>query len=116
MVTIQETYKSIVQPCLVSKCLDAHTFLPKSKFSIVDCLRRNIKKNIKHSHKNVELIRINHYWTRDEKFFQKKILNRQERRSYQKTKTLEGFAANLNNEKDFEIQKFVPELQKRLGL
>lgn len=109
------TYKSIVQPNLVNKCIDAHTFLPKNGFNIVDCHKEKIKNPVRHTAKDIDNIRINHYWTRDENFFQKKIVNRIERRSFNKPELFIEWASHLNNKIDLEIQKFVPELEKRLN-
>lgn len=109
--------KSIVQPKKITNCLSAHHFFPKEGFEIVDVKKHCHPSGIRANEINIDQIRINHYWTRDEKFFNmKKIPNRQKRRSFQTKEILKSFTENLNKKIDLEITKFIPELENRMKI
>jgi hypothetical protein len=109
-------YKSIIQPSKIEKPLTAHGFLPKKGYFNVDSQKKIISNPIKNIDGKIDQVRINHYWTKDEKYLnEKKLKSRQERRSYQTARSFESFITKLNSKKDFAIQQFVPFLKEKLN-
>ena len=108
--------KMIVQPKCVTRCCHAHSFLYKEPFFAVNCNRMVIEPKALNSPSiSHDQIRINHYWTRTEKYFrEEKIESRKMRRESETEEALRKRAAAYNLASDFAIQRFVPELKNRL--
>jgi Glycosyltransferase family 92 len=66
----------------------------------------------------VDEIQINHYWLRSEKFLRevKAIRRARWEGASWSEETIQGLIKDLNAEEDLSIQKFVPELRRRLCL
>lgn len=64
----------------------------------------------------VNRLRINHYWTRDNTYFRTKKTMRQNQFWGFTRETVEKLAAPFNEEVDMSIQQFVPKLRKKMGL
>jgi hypothetical protein len=66
---------------------------------------------------HIDIVRIHHYWTRDEDYFLNQKIPRRER--YEKApytaERIEQIYADFNQVEDKTILKFVPALRKRLG-
>lgn len=106
--------KSIVQPKYALRPSSPHNFTYiKSKFAVSED-----KKEVKGIYsKNISLdrIRINHYWTRDEKYFKEfKLPSRQERRTFESTELLKARAKSYNEDTDTAILRYVPLLRLQM--
>lgn len=109
-------HKSIVQPDRVKEAYDAHMFTFLNNELAVNAARRPIK-NMWYKPIDLESIRINHYWTRDEKYFnEKKIAGRVKRRSNKIIERMKKEAALCNKCEDFAIMPFVLPLRDAMGL
>lgn len=67
---------------------------------------------------NIDIVRINHYWTRSENTFRnEKIPSRERREGAPYTEErIQGILKSFNAEKDECILRFVPKLRARMGL
>lgn len=67
---------------------------------------------------NIDIARINHYWTRDEKYFREKKVPRRKRceGAAFTEERVQATMQDLNQELDGAILRFVPALRERLGL
>lgn len=67
---------------------------------------------------HIDIVRIHHYWTRDEKYFRKNKVKRRQRceGSTYTEEHIQSILNGLNQEVDDTIIRFVPALRKRLGL
>lgn len=106
--------KCIVQPRYVSQFRSPHfaDFLP-GYFAV----NTNQEPLLNEPWKGVLLfdkLRINHYWTREEEYFWKVKIPRQIQLHGQ-TETAMSFYVDFNKSENFDIQKFVPELRKKMG-
>lgn len=63
---------------------------------------------------SVKTIRVNHYWTRDEDFFEREKRPRLERGWWADSNEIDPFLEKLNEVEDRSISRFIPELKKRL--
>ncbi len=111
--------KTIVQPKYVENCISPHFFLYKEGASAVN----SNKKPMTHKRKTqsrktlFDKIRINHYWTREEKFFmERKIASRQKRRSFHTTQKLLNHAESCNARVNTAILQYVAPLREQMGL
>lgn len=106
--------KPIVQPAYAVKCAVAHivAFLPgyhpvnPNKEPLTTPGRSNVV---------LDKLRINHYWTRDEKYFRNVKCARQIQ-LYGSADGAINQAAQMNEQEDLVIQRFVPKLRRRMGL
>lgn len=104
-------YKSIVNPKYVKKCSNPHfcSYLPGH-------VNVNANREIIGMENNgifVDKLRINHYWSRDESYFQNIKLPRYKKWNVSADEAIKE-ASKLNTTYDDEILKFVPELRKRM--
>jgi hypothetical protein len=109
--------RSIVQPQHVQESVTAHAFIFKEGFFAVTVDEKKMPPgqgmapNIFHNP-----IRINHYWTRTETYFQDtKIASRQARRTFEDTYAMQELAKNYNDQIDTAILQFVPKLREKMG-
>lgn len=67
---------------------------------------------------NIDIARINHYWTRDEKYFREKKVARRERYegSPYTEERIQAIISDLDQEADGAILRYVPALRARLGI
>lgn len=110
--------KVIVKPNRVIGCYQPHCFQYQDPFFAVNCnhmpMGRSRLNGPSICH---DTIRINHYWTRTERYFREhKILSRKMRRDHDTEEILQQRAAGFNKTSDYAIQQFVQELKKRLVL
>ncbi len=117
----QDNYfvKAIVQPKYVVDCISPHFFLYKDNAPAVDSNKRPITHKRKTRSKKIltDKIRINHYWSRTEKFFlEKKIASRQKRRSAFTTEKLLKHNESCNAQVNTAILQFVAPLREQMQL
>lgn len=107
--------KSIVQPKHVKSCLSAHVFKFKhGKFAVTADKSKSIVSN--HSlHLELNKIRINHYWSKTEKYQRERFERQKKRRTDEVAEKLMKRAENFNKSSDSAILRFVPKLRKILG-
>lgn len=108
--------KSIVQPKYVQECKSAHAFVFKEgKFAVT--VDKNESKGDNYSpNLLLDKIRINHYWSRTEKYLREyKIPSRQKRRSERTEDRLLEIAEKYNKSSDTAIQQYVPALRRAMG-
>lgn len=108
--------KSIVQPCYVIGCKNAHSFMYKEGFFAITVDGKKTSPTQEYadgiSH---DKIRINHYWTRTESHFRnRKIASRKNRRNFEDEQFLRGLSVNYNKNIDTSILQFVFDLKKRM--
>lgn len=106
--------KSIVQPKYVLACKNPHSMIYKDGYFHVNTNKNRLKGKIKKP--LLDVIRINHYWTRDEEHLHKVKIPRQKRRTEATKEEWEDYAKLLNKEVDLSIMRFVPALRKAMGL
>ena len=106
------TCKSIVQPLHVKNCTHPHFCIFKSdhwgmdtKFRPTDGQSPSVEINI---------LRINHYWCRDEWFMLNIKLPRYEKWGGN-LDSVKAHASSMNSEEDLIMQRFVPELTKKIN-
>lgn len=112
---MNQNTKSIVQPHLTEKCLGAHNFSFIDSYFGVYTNYAHSKPNPKSSYILIDKIRINHYWTRDEKFAKKVKLPRYEL-WHHRLKYYNIIKPKLNAVEDKTIQRFVPLLRKAMKM
>jgi hypothetical protein len=105
-------FKMICNPRHI-QCKDVHdvTWIRRSRGSV------NAHFNTDANQWGVEIVRLQHYWTRDEgHFLQKKIPRREiyDGRKYTEAE-IDEIRSLFNQEFDDSIMRFVPELRKRMG-
>lgn len=103
--------KSIVRPQYVADISNPHFCVFASGFSQVNSNKVPFVGPF--SPVLVDKIRINHYWTRDEHFFQTRKLPR--RQKWQDGGCIER-ANNINQEIDKAIFKYIPKLKQKMRL
>lgn len=104
--------KSIVRPETVASCQSPHFVVYKLGFFSVDADKNRFTGPFP-PRISVDKIRINHYWSRDEKYFNRIKLSR--RQSWlEEASVAEQRVANLNCVPDSTIQRFVPRLKEIL--
>jgi hypothetical protein len=114
----KETYlgnlhvKSIVRPSRVLSCNNPHFFKLDGSFVNEDGKPINKAKSSVFS---ASKIRINHYWSRDEKFVYESKIPRREKWG-NCAEDVWRSVIELNESEDHAILRFVPELRRRLGL
>lgn len=113
--SVNSHVKSIVQPKFVVGCPNPHYFYYKEGFYAVGSdlapIPGAFSQIINH-----DKIRINHYWTRTNRYFHEfKIPSRHKRRR-EKEDSLEKAAEAFNQATDDRILRFVPALRKRMKL
>lgn len=111
--------KSIVQPQYVIDCKSAHYFIYKDEMFPVDTNKTRIAKPKTNFSQSILLdkARINHYWTRTEKYFKEtKIPSRQKRRSHHQFEKLLLDAEKCNEFQDTTILQFADRLREAMGL
>ncbi|HEX2582617.1 MAG TPA: glycosyltransferase family 92 protein [Chlamydiales bacterium] len=107
--------KSIVRPARVIGCYQAHCFQYSEPFFAVNSARMPMSDRLNGPSICHDQIRINHYWTRTERYFhEQKIQSRKMRRDWDTEDVLRERATEINVSSDFAIQQFIPELKKRL--
>ena len=104
--------KSIVRPECVAGCVSPHVFILKKPFQQVDTNKKPVKKLLA-PNILIDKIRINHYWTRDEKFFKKVKIGRRLEHGDALDIMLERYRIS-NSIEDKSILKFVKKLKKRV--
>lgn len=104
--------KSIVRPETVKKIENPHSCVFKKGYYQVDADKKRFEGPFKTI--QIDKIRINHYWTRDEHFFfTEKVARRMGQ--WNDKRTLER-ASELNEEADTAIYKYVHTLRDALGM
>ncbi len=107
--------KSIVQPRHTSHADNAHAFTYAGDFFAVTADGHRPER-ARSPVLSIDRIRINHYWTRTESYFEsRKILSRGQRRHSDTPEHLRRLAARYNECSDDEILRFVPRLRAALG-
>lgn len=106
--------KSIVQPIYTSHFINPHFAIYFPGYYQVNTDKQEFKDH-KSPYVQVDQLRINHYWTRDEHYFWNFKVPRQN----QFWGKLQAERANemltlFNQETDFTIQRFVPKLKKKM--
>lgn len=106
--------KSIVRPSRVRDITDPHFVRYKHGYFQVNTNKEQTANAISQIILTDKL-RINHYWTKDEEFFNTVKIGRREAwtEGYQNIMTRAG---NLNQVHDNIMSRFVPHLRKRMGL
>lgn len=106
--------KSIVQPKYASNFPNPHYCIYKKGKYCVDALMRKIK-GWDGNEKLLDQIRINHYWTRNNRYFQeKKIPSRVKRRQSENRQKLTDWAENFNASTNTDILQYVPLLKLKV--
>ncbi|MFA6915371.1 MAG: glycosyltransferase family 92 protein [Parachlamydiales bacterium] len=106
--------KSIVRPERVSSMKDPHFVEYKHPYYAVG----QDFNHVKHSHSPyiiVNKLRINHYWSRDRKFFEERKMPRRQKWSEGPSGQLQRLA-NINLYEDYTIFRFIDALKQRMGL
>jgi hypothetical protein len=106
--------KSIVQPRYVQDCTSPHFFIFKETFYAADSKERPVNGPFSHEILHDE-IRINHYWTRTERFLHDVKARRLYRMWGWPLEQIIQNASPLNEEEDMAIQQFVPALKKKIN-
>lgn len=107
--------KSIVQPSKVHKFFNPHYFIYKNKKKAVNSDFQKVQ-SYESPRIIVDKIRINHYYTRDkEHFFNVKLPRRIKILGSDYDEWLKEIEL-MNEVENFEIQRFVPELRRVMGL
>lgn len=106
--------KSIVQPKYVTKSNSAHTCMyVKSKFAVSQDKEK--LNGLESQQISLDRIRINHYWTRDEKYFEEfKLPSRQQRHKFENAQFLRSRAQSYNETTDDAILRYVPQLRQQM--
>ncbi len=108
--------KSIVRPERVSRNRGPHCFYYLNGFFAVDTNKRKVD-GMRNALVPIDKIRINHYWTRDEKYAYTAKLERRRQwdsLSRQKMKTkIDKFLSEANKEEDTSIFRFFPLMQSQ---
>lgn len=112
---INSRFKSIVRPERAKQCRSPHFFLYNEPFYQVATTKEPIKMGKTFSGPFVDKLRINHYWCRDEKYFNEHKLGKRQRWGDTQEFLLERYK-QLNMVKDDCILRFVPRLRKIMGL
>lgn len=109
--------KSIVQPGLVSCCVNPHwVYFTKKEHYAVNTDGRKCNEALSPT-VCIDKIRLNHYWTRDEDFFYSTKFEHIQKYSPETTlEVLERLANDYNSEYDYTIGRFVSRLRQNLGL
>lgn len=98
--------KSIVQPRFATGPNSVHAFFYCDGYFAVNPHKEMVDHRYKVEPPSHDLIRINHYWTKSEKFFREhKLPDRLSRRAFQTREVLEGIANELNELEDYAIQQ-----------
>ncbi len=111
---VNKFVKSIFRPHLVVGMKDPHVAQYKKGFFQVNTLKQGVG-NSSNGRIDINLLRVNHYWSRDEKYFK-------ERKCARRQRWREGIQGQLsrlkklNDVEDKTIFRFVPALRKRMGL
>lgn len=109
--------KCIIQPKYSLKFTSPHhvEFIPE--YFIVDTDKKNldIYEN-GYGPTLYDKLRINHYWTRDEEYFWRVKIPRQNQLSRNSVEDVVKVRDSFNLNENVDIQRFVPELRKRMGL
>ena len=102
--------KSIVKP-KACKSMTIHypNLLPGYREYPGDQVQKSMSRPV-----NVEQIRVNHYWTRDEDFFINTKIARKQSVFRDSTDSIIEIATKLNMEKDTSIFRFIPALKQRM--
>lgn len=112
---INYNFKTICQPAVVSKFWVHGAEYHHPWFGLFPHGTRGGA----HQPINVDIVRIQHYWTRDEKYFREKKIPRRERlleRTTYSEESIQSFIQGFNQEVDESALRFVPALRKRLGI
>lgn len=111
--------KTIVQPKYVESCISPHYFLYRDGLSAVDANKRPIMHQRKTVSRRLRIgkIRINHYWSRTEKYFLATKAKRRNhiRNAFTMQKIL-NHAIDCNSRLDTTILQFVAPLREQMGL
>lgn len=108
-------HKSIVQTRYVDHFEHSHAAIYRPPYFHVDARKQKIEINSMRSQNHRDLIRINHYWTRDESYFYDIKLSCWKKRGWLTHHDIER-ANLLNKHYDNSIFKFIPDLRERMGL
>ena len=105
--------KSIVQPERVQGCTQPHTFLYKKNSCGVNPLFEPVcGKEAASVH--IDEIRLNHYWSRTEKFFRERKIAWRNRCRNEDERFVQRWCSEYVGRIDTEISQFIPELRKKL--
>ncbi len=109
------TFKTILRPDRVKRMYSPHAALYKKPYFLVD--ERKMKCGPQSSDGFVHKIRINHYWTGDEEYFQERKLKRPSIGTGGRSRFLTR-ANQMNEVREDQgpIQRFVPRLREIMGL
>lgn len=108
--------KSIVQPRYVWKCITPHIFTYKSEKMAVGVNKKRVTA-LKSKEQSLDIIRINHYWTRTVNYLKTKKLPSSQKRRPKKysDENVAIIVERSNQDEDFAILKFVEPLRERMG-
>jgi hypothetical protein len=103
--------KSIVRPERVKSFPSCHWARLYGKYNSVDINKRRVKGN-QSGEVQIDKLRINHYWTRDEDFFFERKISRRDKPGSNFHQLMKDFD-KLNEFEDNEILRFVPLLKEK---
>jgi hypothetical protein len=104
--------KTILQPLHTLDNDDPHHFNYLENHWAVDTNYKRVNKKGGTKSSLLNIVQINHYWTRDEKFLRNEKCARYE--MWGTSKGVLEEAAQLNKVRDLSIQRFVPRLKERM--
>lgn len=115
-IDICKNYKTICQPHTVKKCGNHKFEYHEPWFAIFPNGDRDEGKLFSKPLIQLDLVQINHYWTRDEKHFRERKIPIKERINGKKWSEdiIQFQLNNLSQELDESILRFVPALKERL--
>jgi hypothetical protein len=106
--------KSIVRPELVADCRNPHFFLYKTGYFQVSPSKKRFEGPFLFPI-DVKKIRINHYWTRTEKYFREFKIERRKKFNNNIELVMQRYRA-ANKVKDTAILRFVEQLRQRMNI
>lgn len=109
------TFKSIVQPRYVKRCTNPHLFIFKDEKLTVNPDFQPID-TFKALYVCVDEIRINHYWTRTEKYLREEKIPKRVHMYNDSGAMLLEWAERYNQFEDTTILQFVPKLKAKMGI
>ena len=111
-------HKSIVQPRCVDYFKQVHSAVYFPPYFHVDGRKKRIADKVlrsKSSQESRDIIRINHYWTRDEDYFYNIKLPCRQRRGWSLANNIERMK-ELNHHFEYSIFRFIPGLRARMKI
>ena len=105
--------KSIVQPRCVDKFVQMHSCLYSPPYFHVNPRKNRLLENLMRSNNSRDLICINHYWTRDENYFNNQKLACRKNRGWPVDADVKK-AQIINQYRNHSISRFITPLRERM--